>query len=53
MFTGAGDSGKSLALRQLLLGGGGGALAADGSAVGGVAPPVLVFVSSQERAKVR
>jgi hypothetical protein len=59
-FVGRGDSGKLLALRQLLSGssGSGGAAAASGTAGSGsgcgsgLLPPILVFVSSKERAKV-
>ena len=50
MFVGRTDSGKMMALRQLLSGGGG--LAADGSNVGGLLPPILVFVSTKARAQV-
>jgi hypothetical protein len=50
MFVGRTDSGKMMALRQLLSGGGG--LAADGSQVPGLLPPILVFVSTKDRAKV-
>jgi len=50
MFVGRTDSGKMMALRQLLSGGGG--LAADGSNVGGLLPPILVFVSTKTRAQV-
>lgn len=52
MFVGRTDSGKMMALRQLLSGGGG-SLAADGSSIGGLLPPILVFVATKERAKVR
>lgn len=51
MFVGRTDSGKMMALRQLLTGAGG--VAADGSRVGGLLPPILVFVATKDRAKVR
>jgi hypothetical protein len=50
MFVGRTDSGKLMALRQLLSGGGG--LAADGSNIGGLLPPILVFVATKARAQV-
>lgn len=50
MFVGRTDSGKLMALRQLLSGGGG--LAADGSSMGGLLPPILVFVATKARAQV-
>lgn len=50
MFVGRTDSGKTMALRQLLSGAGG--LAADGSSIGGLLPPILVFVATKTRAQV-
>lgn len=50
VFAGHTDSGKMMALRQLLSGGG--AVTADGSSIGGLLPPILVFVATKDRAKV-